>query len=53
MKLSTFAAVTAVVGTGFITINGGAPVEIEPKIHKLCIKAKDYAGYVRAMKGDT
>ena len=53
MKLSTIAAVTAVVGIGFITINGGAAVEVEPKIHKLCIEAKDYAGCVRVMKGDT
>lgn len=27
--------------------------EVEPKIHKLCVEAKDYAGCVRAMKGDT
>lgn len=27
--------------------------EVDPKIHKLCIEAKDYAGCVRAMKSDT
>jgi len=27
--------------------------EFDPKIHKLCIEAKDYIGFVRAMKGDT
>jgi|14_taG_2_1085336.scaffolds.fasta_scaffold01305_7 hypothetical protein len=27
--------------------------EVDPKIHKLCIEAKDYAGCVRAMKGET
>jgi len=27
--------------------------EVDPKIHKLCIEAKDYAGCVRAMRGDT
>ena len=27
--------------------------EVDSKIHKLCIEAKDYAGCVRAMKGDT
>ena len=27
--------------------------EVDPKIHKLCVEAKDYAGCVRAMKGDT
>ena len=26
--------------------------EVDSKIHKLCIEAKDYAGYVRAMKGE-
>ena len=27
--------------------------EVDPKIHKLCVEAKDYAGCVRAMRGDT
>ena len=53
MKLSTFTAFAAVLGTGLITINAGTAVEVDPKIHKLCIEAKDYAGCVRAMKGDT
>ena len=26
--------------------------EVDGKIHKLCIAAKDYAGYVRAIKGE-
>ena len=32
-----------------------APVmaQVDPKIHKLCIEAKDYAGCVRAMNGET
>lgn len=32
-----------------------APVmaQVDPKIHKLCIEAKDYEGCVRAMKGTT
>ena len=30
-----------------------AAAEVDPKIHKLCIEAKDYAGCVRSMKGDT
>jgi hypothetical protein len=32
-----------------------APVmaQVDPKIHKLCIEAKDYAGCVRSMNGDT
>ena len=32
------------------------PVEagdVDPSIHKLCVEAKDYAGCVRSMKGDT
>ena len=27
--------------------------QVDPAIHKLCIEAKDYAGCVRAMKGDS
>ena len=27
--------------------------DVDPSIHKLCIEAKDYAGCVRSMKGDT
>ena len=27
--------------------------EVDPKIHSMCIEAKDYAGCVRAMTGDT
>ena len=30
-----------------------ASAEVESKIHKLCIEAKDYLGCVKAMKGDT
>lgn len=30
-----------------------AQVQVDPVIHKLCVEAKDYAGCVRAMKGDT
>ena len=29
-----------------------ALAQVEPKIHKLCIEAKDYAGCVKAMKGE-
>ena len=37
------------------SIVGAIPTlaEVDPNIHKLCIEAKDYAGCVRAMKGDT
>lgn len=27
--------------------------QVEPSIHKLCVEAKDYAGCVRSMRGDT
>ena len=37
--------------TGFI--GSAKAAEVDPSIHKLCIEAKDYAGCVRAMKGDT
>lgn len=30
-----------------------ALAEVDPKIHKLCIEAKDYSGCVRSMKGET
>ena len=26
---------------------------VDPEIHKLCVEAKDYAGCVKAMKGET
>ena len=34
---------------------GAIPVlaEVDPKIHKLCIEAKDYSGCVRSMKGES
>ena len=36
-----------------LLISTPAFAEVDPKIHKLCIEAKDYAGCVRAMKGDS
>ena len=51
MKLFSYIATAAVIGASFLaTAEAG---EVNPKIHKLCIEAKDYAGCVRAMKGDT
>ena len=44
-----FAAVTA--ATSFVSPVGAA--EVDPSVHKLCVEAKDYAGCVRAMNGDT
>jgi hypothetical protein len=52
MKLLNAIAAAAVFGMGFISISSVNAVEVDPKIHKLCIEAKDYAGCVRAMKGD-
>ncbi len=49
-----FAAFAATAVTGFsLTIADTNALEVDPKIHKLCIEAKDYAGCVRAMMGDT
>jgi hypothetical protein len=42
-------AVTSAIANPYI----GAKAEVDPKIHSLCIEAKDYAGCVRAMNGDT
>lgn len=36
-----------------LLISTPALAEVDPKFHKLCIEAKDYAGCIRAMKGDT
>lgn len=36
-----------------LTIAAPTVAEVDPKIHKLCIEAKDYAGCVSAMKGET
>ena len=30
-----------------------ALAEVDPKIHKLCVEAKDYVGCVKAMKGES
>ena len=40
-------------GSSLVIANSVEAAEVDPKIHKLCIEAKDYAGCVRAMKGDT
>ena len=53
MKIFNAIAASAVISTAFITISSIEAVEVDPEIHKLCIEAKDYAGCVRAMKGDT
>ncbi len=52
MKLFSSIAAAAI-GASFIVPNPAEAVEVSPAIHKLCIDAKDYAGCVRAMKGDT
>ena len=35
-----------------VSLPAFAFAEVDSKIHKLCIEAKDYAGYVRAIKGE-
>ena len=47
-SLLTFAALGAVLSS----VLTAQAAEVDPKIHKLCIEAKDYAGCVRAMKGE-
>ena len=47
-KLLTISIASASIAIGAIPVLA----EVDPKIHKLCIEAKDYAGCVRAMKGD-
>lgn len=39
--------------TVFLLVTPLFAQNVDPKIHKLCIEAKDYAGCVRAMNGDT
>ncbi len=51
MKLFSSIATAAVIGASFIATANA--VEVDPKIHKLCVEAKDYAGCVRSMRGDT
>lgn len=53
MKLFSSIAAAAVIGSSLVITNSVEAAEVDPKIHKLCIEAKDYAGCVRAMKGDT
>ena len=52
MKLYSCISTVGFLGTGFIAIDQVQAIEVDPKIHKLCIEAKDYAGCVRAMNGD-
>ena len=44
-----FTIITAATGL----VSSVEAADVDPSIHKLCIEAKDYAGCVRAMKGDT
>ncbi len=49
MAVSRHLLVTALLSTAL----SPAWASVDPAIHKLCLEAKDYAGCVRAMKGDT
>ena len=53
VKLFSGICVAAVVGSSLLIGNSVKASEVDPKIHNLCVEAKDYAGCVRAMKGDT
>jgi len=45
---------TSLLGVGLSApIHAQTAAQVDPKIHKLCIEAKDYAGCVRSMQGDT
>ena len=46
-KLLAISIASASIAIGAIP----ALAEVDAKIHKLCIEAKDYAGYVSAIKG--
>ena len=48
-NLLAISIASASIAIGAIT----ARAEVDAKTHKLCIEEKDYAGCVRAMKGDT
>ena len=50
MRFLPLVATAAIAGSLF---NIASASKVGPKIHKLCIEAKDYAGCVRAMNGDT
>jgi len=39
--------------TAIYLLAGSAHAQVDPKIHKLCLQAKDYEGCARAMKGET
>ena len=52
MKLFSVIAAGAVISSSIFTANSVEASEVDPKMLKLCIEAKDYAGCVRAMKGE-
>ena len=53
MKLFNVFAAAVLLGSSAIKLPVAKATEVDTKIHQLCIEAKDYAGCVRAMKGDT
>ena len=53
MKLFNAIAAAAVIGISLIEPPATKALEFDTEIHSLCIQAKDYAGCVRAMNGDT
>ena len=45
--------IAASLGSALLLVNRSKAAEVSAEIHKLCAEAKDYAGCVRAMRGDT
>lgn len=52
-RFTSTTAALALICTAPIALEGVKAQGVDPKIHKLCVEAKDYAGCVRSMKGET
>ena len=52
-KTSLTSAVALAVSASLVLAHSTEAADVSPKIHKLCSEAKDYAGCVRAMNGDS
>ena len=52
-QLNSSTKIRIVLAPILLAVSLPAFAEVDPKIHKLCIEAKDYSGCVRSMKGET
>ena len=52
MKIFNTIAAAAAMSMALSTTLSAEAVEVDPQMHKLCVEAKDYAGCIRAMKGE-